>query len=42
LDTEQQFQRAIAMGEANKRALELVQNWCAHLAIAKPLAGCTE
>ena len=31
--------RAIAMGEANRRTLELVQNWCAHLTIEKQGGG---
>jgi hypothetical protein len=32
-------QRAIARGEANKRTLELIQNWCAHVAIDKRGGG---
>jgi hypothetical protein len=39
MDTEKHVQRAIAMGEANRRTLELVRNWCAHLAIEKMGGG---
>jgi hypothetical protein len=35
VDTNRQVQRAIAIGEANKRVLELVQNWCAHVTVEK-------
>jgi hypothetical protein len=35
VNTEQQVQRAMAMGEANKRVLELVRNWCAHVVVEK-------
>lgn len=33
MDTDREMQRAIAIGEANKRVLELAQNWCAHLRV---------
>jgi len=35
VDTDRQVQRAITIGEANKRVLELVQNWCAHVTVEK-------
>jgi hypothetical protein len=35
VETDRQVQRAIAIGEANKRVLELVQNWCAHVTVKK-------
>jgi hypothetical protein len=35
VDTNRQVQRAIAIGETNKRVLELVQNWCAHVVVEK-------
>jgi hypothetical protein len=35
VDTEKHVQRAIALGEANQRTLELVQNWCANVRIEK-------
>jgi hypothetical protein len=37
--TDKHVERAIAMGEANKRTLELVRNWCAHLSIEKQGGG---
>jgi hypothetical protein len=39
MDNEKHVQRAIAMGEANQRTLELVRNWCAHLSIDKMGGG---
>src|SRR5215467_6800420 len=33
MDTDRAIQHAIAIGEANKRVLELAQNWCAHLTV---------
>jgi hypothetical protein len=39
VDTDKHLQAAIAIGEANKRTMELVQNWCAHLAINKHGGG---
>jgi hypothetical protein len=35
VDTDRQVQRAITIGEANKRVLELVEIWCAHLTVEK-------
>jgi hypothetical protein len=35
VDTEKHVQGAIALGEANKHTLELVQNWCANIRIEK-------
>ena len=34
MDTEKHIQRAISIGEANKRTLALVTNWCAHLKVS--------
>src|SRR5208337_5423873 len=31
--TEKHIEKAIAIGEANKRIIELAQNWCAHLCV---------
>jgi hypothetical protein len=33
MDMEREIQDAVAIGEANKRVLELAQNWCAHLSV---------
>lgn len=30
---DREIERAVAIGEANKRVLELAQNWCAHLSV---------
>jgi hypothetical protein len=35
VDTNRQVQRAITIGEANKRVLELLENWCAHITVEK-------
>jgi hypothetical protein len=35
VDTDRQVQRAITIGEANKRVVELVENWCAHVTVEK-------
>jgi hypothetical protein len=37
--TDKQLERAIAIGEANRRTLELVRNWCTHLSIEKQGTG---
>ncbi len=33
MNTDRGIQRAISIGEANKRVTELAQNWCAHLRV---------
>jgi hypothetical protein len=34
-DTDRRIQEAIEIGQANKRTVELVQNWCAHVRIER-------
>jgi hypothetical protein len=39
VDTEKHVQRAIALGDANQRILELVRNWCANIRVEKHGSG---
>jgi hypothetical protein len=34
-DTDRKIQEAIEIGQANKKTVELVQNWCAHVEIER-------
>ena len=39
MDARKDVERAVAIGESNKRVLELLKNWCAHLKVEKQGAG---
>jgi hypothetical protein len=36
MDMDREIQRAMDIGRANQEVLELVRNWCAHLAVEIP------
>ena len=42
MSTDDRIQRAIEIGEKNKRISELVCNWCAHVSIKRHGAGMVE